>query len=618
MRLAFPEAIARVPFPVWLALIAMIACVRCLWWQFGADDVVFVRNYTQWTGDGLQVDWSAIASDYTGPWGGNHTARYYRPIVSTSLAIDFALFGLMPGVTATLNLVVHVVSSVLVWRLGLAILPGRRAAMIAALLFVTTPLAHENIAWAVGRCGLTNVFGLAAGLALVRAETTSRQGLGRVVPALAFATLDLMTMESATVWMLFPATCVAVRNGFRQHYSGLVRDFVRDAVPFGVLGMLYLGWRILVLGSVTGEMGTGLEGSPLDILSALGSALVGSLAPTDTSFVTGGASRGVFRALAIAPLLLGLIAPLWFRDPRSRGYRRALVLLLLFWALTRLPGLTKLPLGAELDVSRTSYYAYAPLALITGLLAATTLYGRIAAAGLAIMFAFALGHRIDVRADWAEVGRRSRLAAEAAVIEHAKEHECPMGLIDLADGRESAPAVQVGELVLMLAPPFTDGRLPVVSLYGFAPSGEALAGIWLAHELGGAFTIHEPESPHDALRTEWVDMIGVLRDLPIVEAPSLSTGPSGIPKLVAPTWARTEGAVLVLTAGVEQIVVPLSPTSNGEFGDWPDRAIAVLKRWERLGGAGAPFAGHLERRHDPADPATTTARTRAFFGTIGL
>ncbi|MCA8971805.1 MAG: hypothetical protein KDC95_18605 [Planctomycetes bacterium] len=279
MRPAIPEAIARVPFPVWLALIAFITCVRCLWWQFGADDVVFVRNYTHWTSGGLQVDWSAVASDYTGPWGGNHTARYYRPIVSTSLAIDFALFGLVPGMTVALNLVVHVVSSVLVWRLGLAILPGRRAAMIAALLFVTTPLAHENIAWAVGRCGLTNVFGLAAGLSLVRAEAQSRHGLRRFLPALGFATLDLMTMESAIVWMLFPATCVAVRNGFRQHYSGLVRDFVRDALPFGVLGLLYLGWRIVVLGSVTGEMGTGLEGSPLDIARAHESVVGGWLGP---------------------------------------------------------------------------------------------------------------------------------------------------------------------------------------------------------------------------------------------------------------------------------------------------------------------------------------------------
>ncbi|MCA8971804.1 MAG: hypothetical protein KDC95_18600 [Planctomycetes bacterium] len=313
-----------------------------------------------------------------------------------------------------------------------------------------------------------------------------------------------------------------------------------------------------------------------------------------------------------------MAAPLWFRDPRSRGYRRAVVLLLCFWALTRLPGLTKLPMGPELDVSRTSYYAYAPLALITGLLAATTVYGRVAATVLVMHFALALGHRIHVRADWADVGRRSRLAAEAAVIEHAKRHEGPMGLIDLADGRASAPAVQVGELVLMLAPPFTERRLPVVSLYGFAPSGEALAGIWLAHELGGAFTIHEPDSPREELRTEWVDMIGVLPDLPIAEGPSLSTGPGGIPKLGAPKWAMTEGAVLVLSAGVEQIVVPLSAPAKGEFGDWPDPAIAVLKRWQRLGGAGAPFAGHLERRRNPEDPATTTARTRAFFGTIGL
>lgn len=625
MRLAMIEALRRVPLPIWLAIVAILVGHDCLAWRFGADDVVFVRNYSFTQANGVAVDWGRVAKDFVGPWGGNDSARYFRPLVSTSLALDFAVFGLRPGWTAAINLIVHWLAAVLVWRVGRSVFPGTAAAAIAALLFVTTPLAHENIAWAVGRCGLTNVFGLAAALALLRAERRGALGLARYAPSLVWMTLDLLTMESALAWTVFPPLCVMLRNGFRQHQTGLLRDFVRDAWPFALLALAYLALRIAVLGSVTGELGTGLSSDLVRNVSALATALLTTLSPMDSSFASDGPMQSIQRLLALAPLLVGLAAPLYFLDPRSRGYRRATAILLGFWIVSRLPGLTALVMGPELAVSRTAYYAYAPLALLTGLLAATSRYGRIFALATAVVFGLGLQHRISERAAWAAVGERARAVVADAAAAHATSSERPFAFINLADGRDAAPAVHVGELPLMLFPPFTEPRAKVVSLYGFAPATEVFAGIWLAHELGGAFTVHEPSTPHEALKTEVVDLVAVLPEARILDAPVLEVDrATGLPALRRPAWALPQQTVVVLSAGNAQLVEALGPVEEpgpapGEGSDrlgWPPRAFAALARWRRLGRVGAAYAGHLELRSDVKDPRSTTARSRAFFGTF--
>lgn len=610
-----PALLARVPFSIWLALAALLAGWQCIFWQFGADDLAVVRRYTDWVDESLRVDWHRVARDFVGPWGGNDTGRYWRPIVSTSLALDFEIFGLRAGWTAAINLVLHFVSGLLVWRLGLRILPGRRAAMLAALLFVTTPLAHETLAWVVGRCALTTVFGLAAALAFVRAEDRATSGVRRFAPALAWMILDLATMESALAWILFPPLCVAISNGFRPHYEGLARDFVRDAIPFAILAGIYLLMRVIILGGITGQYGTGVSANPLDNLAALGHAFVGSICPLDTSFLPDGPARAVFRALCFAPWIVGLAAPLHFKDARSRGYRRAMLLLLAFWIFARLPGLTVLSMGPELEVSRTAYYAYAPLALCTGMLASTVRYARWGTVFLALCFGMGLSHRLGDRAAWAEAGLRARLVAFDAAEQRGATGDGtetrPIAILSMLDGKSSAPAVHVGELPLALFPPLVPKRAHVVSVYGFAPQGEPYAGAWLAKELGGVLTIAEPSDPRARIETEWTESFPFLdTDFEVLPAPGLRETRTSVPDLVVPSWVREDGAVLVLSAGLAQIVVEVDASATS----WPPPARAALLQWREHGDVGASFAGHLERRADAGDPLTVTARTRVFVG----
>lgn len=608
----------RLPFALWLAILVGLAGWQCTLWQLGADDVAFFRNYTISDASGLRTNVARIVDDFTGPWFGNATNPYWRPLVSLSLGVDFALFGAAPGISCAINLLLHFLSAVLVWRIGRAVLPGTRAAALAALLFATTPLAHENLAWLVGRCMLTNVFGLAATLAYLAADSAGRRGFFRFAPSLALAACNLGCMESALIWLSFPPLCVAMRSGFRQHYSGLVRDFVRDALPFAALGVAYLGLRILLLGGITGEHGAGLDGGVAAITGELWRAFVHTLCPIDASYMPEGAGTSVMRALCFAPLVVGLAAPLHFGDARSRGYRRALAILLGFWVLARLPGLTHLSMDAELAGSRTSYYAYAPLALAYGMLASTVRYARWATMLLALVFAMGLSHRLGERAAWADAGLRAR---EAVIAEAKKrgaigdEQNAPtIAFLNLCDGRESAPAVHVGEMPLMLSPPWCEARVRAVSIYHFAPRGEAWVAAWFAHELGGAFTISEPKNPRDALEVRSIDSSSLLNlDLPILEGPKLRFA-RAIPQLELPAWATPQNAVVALSAGRHQIVRPVDP--EGTLG-WPADALAALQEWLQQGGRGAPIAVALERRTSPSDPKSTSGRSRLLVSRLG-
>lgn len=608
-----------------VTLAVLLAAAHCIGWEFGADDVRFVRWYTELTSaHTIDVRWPAVWSDFVGPWGGNDNEVFYRPIVSLSLALDFQLFGLHAGTTAFLNLLVHLASALCVHRVALHVLPGEKAALPAALLFGLTPLAHENIAWAVGRCGLTVLFGLLSGLLLLRGYARSRRGPALHALPLVFVGLNLLTMESAVGWSLFPPLCLFLYLTF--HGSG-ARLPLRALTPYLGLAAAYLCLRLVLFGAVssrsTAELFPGDAGAlfraPFEILWE-------TLVPRDASWLPRGPASSLYRALCVFPLVIGLAAPFYFKDPRSRAYRRALVTLLGFWLLTRLPTLLVLRLGDDLEGSRTAYYSYAPLALLTGLLAATVRYARWSTFLLALVFGLNLHHRISERVAWAAVGRQAR----DLVYREAEQKGALLGstdanllvIVNNVDGTGGAPVFHPGEILLVLYPPFVERRVLGVSVHGFTISGEWGAAAWIARAVGRLFRIAEPAAPDRPVRAEFLDP-GIFLLPPLFPtAPERGLRPrlegaGRYPTLVLPDgWRDTPGhgtatPVLLLAAGPRNVVARLE-TGRG----WPPAARAALEEWARLGGSGAPFGCFIETREDAADPKSAKARSQVLIGSI--
>ena len=588
----------------------LLACaILVAGWEFGADDVRVVRDYSVLDAGGeAHVDWSRVSRDWTERWQGNPELQYYRPVVSTSLALDFAISGFAPGFTAAVNVLVHALAAALLAWLALLVFPDRKSALAAAALFACTPLAHENLAWAVGRCGLTVPLGLLAALSLLRARAGGQRGARQHLFPLLWTALNLGTMESAVVWSLFPVICVALKANFDPERERLPwRELAFLTLPYLGAVLIYLGWRYSVLDAFLGTPPVPMQpGTVQGWLTAPLQLLHESVVPRDAAWFGNELHARLWLWLCLLPVGLGLLAPLWFPDPRSRRYRRATLLLLVFWFLSRIPNL-QLRIGEGLEASRAAYYSYPALALLLALLFATSRYafwlGLVCAAGAAAM----LWQRLDVRIVEAERGRAAleRLAVEA------EGRPTPLAFVNQVNGRPGAPAYHAGEISQALAPPFVDSRIPAITLHTLIslPPHELGVAAALADAAGGLFWC---KNTANGVRFEWPDLAPYRRPLP-------QFGPEDpdFARDLDPMLAQLpEDGVLALFVAGAPAALRVSLPRNTPAGAWQRSVQPELDRWRRLLGTGASIAIVAELRTDPEKPESATARTAVQFHTI--
>jgi Tfp pilus assembly protein PilF len=83
----------------------------------------------------------------------------YRPLRNLSLAVDHALWGMKPQGFHVTNCILHVVATLLIFRICVLFLGSWMAGLLAALLFATHPIQTEAVAYISGRKDvLTTIF----------------------------------------------------------------------------------------------------------------------------------------------------------------------------------------------------------------------------------------------------------------------------------------------------------------------------------------------------------------------------------------------------------------------------------------------------------------------------
>ncbi len=168
----------------------------------------FVYDDTTLVQGAADLDTLAPADHLARPfWAGGSTFGYYRPMTSWSLALDRAIQGPGPAGFHLTNLLLHLLTTLLVFRLLLRFASAELAAFCAGL-FGLHPVQTEAVAWIVGRGDLLAVLFLvgAAGLHARKAGgrlTSLPLALGSGF--LVFA--GLLSKESA---ITFPALLLAV------------------------------------------------------------------------------------------------------------------------------------------------------------------------------------------------------------------------------------------------------------------------------------------------------------------------------------------------------------------------------------------------------------------------
>jgi tetratricopeptide (TPR) repeat protein len=134
------KIIRALPRPVLLGgLFIIVATLAAYWPVFSAgfiwdDDAYVTQNNLLTEADG----WCRI-------WFSAHTQSQYFPLVYSTLRLEYAWWGLNPLGYHIVNVCLHIVNALLVWRLLQRLtLPG---AWLAAAVFALHPVQVETVAW---------------------------------------------------------------------------------------------------------------------------------------------------------------------------------------------------------------------------------------------------------------------------------------------------------------------------------------------------------------------------------------------------------------------------------------------------------------------------------------
>ena len=251
---------------LWGASLVLLACVA-YWPTLGNgfiwdDDDYVQNNMTLASPAGLRNIWFKLGA----------VPQYY-PLVHSTFWIEHRLWGLDARGYHAVNLLLHALSAVLVWRLlaRLAV-PG---AWLAAAVFAVHPVGVESVAWVTERKNvLSCALALGSMLAYLRFSPADVASDDRARGAWRYYVLALVLYVAAvlskTVTASVPAVLLVVYWWKRGRVSG--RDVIR-LIPFFAWGLGLSAVTVWMEKTFVGAHGEEWNISPLERMLIAGRAL---------------------------------------------------------------------------------------------------------------------------------------------------------------------------------------------------------------------------------------------------------------------------------------------------------------------------------------------------------
>lgn len=173
------------------------------------DEIVLLENPV------VKKGVSGIGEIFTSRYHSNEGEAYeYRPVLLTTFALEYTIFGINPFVSHLINLILFVFVLCLIFVVFEAILPSRYSnyLLLAIILFLFHPINTEVINNVKSRDELLYfLFSLLSFLFIIKFYTTKRKRL--FVYALFFMTLAALSKISAVVFIvLIPFTLLFFRR----------------------------------------------------------------------------------------------------------------------------------------------------------------------------------------------------------------------------------------------------------------------------------------------------------------------------------------------------------------------------------------------------------------------
>jgi tetratricopeptide (TPR) repeat protein len=191
------------PYGWILTILVILLNLNTLGNGFTLDDRVVIQE------DPRIASLSNIGDIMSGGYRLSAENSLYRPLTTLSFALNRAVLGSEPLGFHAVNLLLHLLAVLLVFRLGREVLHSDGASFYAALLFAAHPVHVEAVANVVGRAEIMAAVAVCGGLILLIGDRQKglRDSWLSFSGALALYAAGLLSKENAVVlvglWMLF-------------------------------------------------------------------------------------------------------------------------------------------------------------------------------------------------------------------------------------------------------------------------------------------------------------------------------------------------------------------------------------------------------------------------------
>lgn len=205
--------------------------------EFVYDDIVYIVNNAQVQnpGDCFLTPFPPHLGDGRG---------LYRPMLTASLALDFAIFGMEPWGFHLTNILLHGLCTLIFFFVLRLFTTGHTIPFIGALFFSFHPARTEAAVWAVGRAELLCAVGCLAALLLYVKWLKNRRSQILIAGSLLCFVIGALSKE---IGLAFPGLLFAYE--FLINRSDSLRGRIFRLFPFVVTLAALIGLRIAILGT---------------------------------------------------------------------------------------------------------------------------------------------------------------------------------------------------------------------------------------------------------------------------------------------------------------------------------------------------------------------------------
>lgn len=331
------------------------------------DDDLYVTNNP----DIQAFTWDNVQTVFTKAYVG-----LYLPLTMLGYMGEYALFGLNPEPYHIINLIIHLVNTLLVFVLIRRLRPGVYVAALVAFVFALHPMHVESVTWISElKDVLYSLFYLAGLLAWLR--YTDKPSAGRYLATLGFFVLSLF---SKTIAVSFPLFLVAF-----DWYRGrklLSKKVILEKIPFFALSLAIglLGIYFTQTGNDTSTPYIAWAFRPFIVSDAVLMYLWKFIAPFNLMnyYYYPDVSAGALptRFYVSTGILLLLIAGAIFWIAKAKQHKRDLILGIIFFVIPTMFVLQLIPVGRAYAAERYTYLSYIGLTYIFGIYTAGIIRNR--------------------------------------------------------------------------------------------------------------------------------------------------------------------------------------------------------------------------------------------------